>query len=431
MCTCSCRTTALALVTTAALLAALAWQSVLEVAPQVGFFLWSSCRLRLSIPGVKRHFDAVVHAFPQDAQPWVRDHFEARQPPVDRKNASVVLSGVHKTGSELAKKLVSVTCGQLSLCCNMMSSSFTSVDTLNTMLASPSEPLDLFFSNHFEWLPARIRAPYSHLVFWWRKPLSQVLSAFAYHGQGQEGGRRFPKSACAANGRPPTTEKEVRSLCHGFGDLCLDAHRLTIAHGAHAAGGTALGPSSSLHVLPPAAYAFVCDALRPYVGYDAMDAWPNRSAHASGLAAMAATFYFQSWQMARIMQSSLGEQRSRQRERASAGFDRDGRRALLVNLDVIMADYAAHVATVLDFVSNGLRRVPTRDTRGLADALSVYDVRHTYSIERVYETFVTAHLSSLDQAMRRALLDGLAAQPLARQAYQPILEMMGSRGALY
>ena len=95
------------------------------------------------------HFDAVVHASPQDAQPWVRDHFEARQPPVDRKNASVVLIGVHKTGSELAKKLVSVTCGQLSLCCNMMSSSFTSVDTLNTMLASPSEPLDLFFSNHF------------------------------------------------------------------------------------------------------------------------------------------------------------------------------------------------------------------------------------------------------------------------------------------
>ena len=109
--------------------------------------------------------------------------------------------------------------------------------------------------------------------------------------------------------------------------------------------------------LPPAVYAFVCDAVRPWIGYDAMDAWANRSTHASGLAATAAAFLFQSLQMARIMNQSAVRVRARAPGH-DAAFDRDGRRALLIDIDDMMADYDGHIATMLDFVAGGLRRVP-------------------------------------------------------------------------
>ena len=427
----------LMIVTSAVLLVALVWHALLEVMPQVGIFLYSSCRVRINIPGVLPYFEKAVHAAPSAVQPWLRQHFSAIQSAVYRNNASVILIGsMHKTGSELAKKLISVLCGQLSLCCYLMASDFASVDDLNALLAAPSEPLDIFFSNHFEWLPEHIRAPYSHLVFWYRKPWSQALSAFSYHGQGQEGGLRFPASACATDGRQPASERDVRRFCRSFGRLCLDAHRIATKHVPRASGAAG---TQTLQLMPPAVYAFACDAVRPWIGYDAMDAWANRSAHASGLAATAAAFYFQSLQMARIMnQSRVAPARHHAhppgREAAittsAVGLDRDGRRALLIDIDAMMADYGTHVAALLDFVAGGLPRVAPATTRGLQGALSVYDVRHGYSIEALYETFGTGHVSSLDKATKRALLRALAARPHAREAYLPVLELMGPQGAL-
>ena len=114
----------------------------------------------------------------------------------------------------------------------------------------------------------------------------------------------------------------------------------------------------------------------------------------------------------------------------AAGLDRDGRRALLIDLDEMMTDYSAHVDALLDFAASGLARVAPAATRGLAGALGVYDVRHAYSLEALYETLVTGHVSSLDTATKRALLDTLDGWPHAREAYQPILELMGPLAAL-
>ena len=424
----------------------LAWNGLLELVPQVGFFLFSSCRHRLSIPFIKGFFDSTLDALPAPVRPWLRRHFEASQPALDRKNASVVLVGAdHKTGSELAKKLVSVLCGQLSLCCYLMTG--VTAPHLNELLADPAEPLDVLFSNHFSFLRNEIEPPYSHLVFFFRKPFRLALSAFAYHGHGMEGGHAFPKSACATGGLPPTSEAEIRRLCQHFGGACLDAHAIPAGSSPAAASSPASRP---MQALSPAVYAFLCGALRAWQGYDAMDAWANASAHPSGLAAMAASYWFQSYAMARVVNASMAGSASAASLPSPSSppsaaqlvtdpdgpshphLDRNGRRMLVIDIDLMMGDYAAHITSLLDFVSEGFPRIPRSRTRGLAGALNAYDVQHSWSLEAFYERFGTGHVSSYDQQTKQALLEGLASFPNAREAHRPILELLGPEyGALW
>ena len=69
-------------------------------------------------------------------------------------------------------------------------------------------------------------------------------------------------------------------------------------------------------------------------------------------------------------------------------------------------------------------------TRGLAGAMSVYNVRHSHSVAALYQTLISGHVSSLDSATKQTMLADLAGRSFAQQAYRPMIELMGERGKL-
>ena len=282
----------------------LLWTALLEVQPEIEMVLESSCRDRRT-----SGWDGEVALPFLDAARLYSTGLERTPPP-----HVVVVGAHHKTGSEVARKLMSVVCARLSLCCAFETYRIDLPRVQQQLLGrSPAEPIDLVYHQLWRWPPEDIGVPYRFIHFV-RHPLRQALSAFRFHGEGNEA-FTFTLGACEETGDgrwPPTSMRSVRRFCHATfcPDCCLEWHGIedsdsaTLTHTAN----TSMPAKARVNVndkeppprvAPPHVYRFMCAAMRPWIGSTSVEvfAHPNRT---SAFAATLGIMYFDIERMASL-----------------------------------------------------------------------------------------------------------------------------------
>lgn len=230
-----CRRCVLASICCLALLGLAAYWLFVEIFPQVGVVLFSTCRYRRStgwngrLPGT-----SLVLAPP--VPPVDLKRMPAQASEAASASRPIILWGTHhKTGTILSFHLTSVICARLGLCCALEPSYVNAVHLAEVVASEPG--IALLYHDAWRVAPASILPPWRdwRFVHVQRHPLDMVLSAWRYHVSGKEP-FTVPGDACliaqkgkvSAVGGPRTTYTAWR-YCQAFlcAGCCMAAHGLT------------------------------------------------------------------------------------------------------------------------------------------------------------------------------------------------------------